>query len=153
MMLRLWEERDIEAVAALEAACIRCPWTEDMLREEFHNPAYRCVVCEDEGEVRGYAGWWTVADWFEISNVAVDAAFQRRGIARALLGWVLEAAERENLAVTLEVARGNEAALALYRAAGFREEGVRRSYYGPGEDALILWRRRGTGDPDTAENG
>ena len=43
--------------------------------------------------------------------------------------------------MTLEVARGNEAALALYRAAGFREEGVRRSYYGPGEDALILWRR------------
>ena len=32
-------------------------------------------------------------------------------------------------------------ARALYRAAGFAEEGVRRGYYGPGEDAVILWKR------------
>lgn len=142
MILRPWEERDIAAVAALEAACIRCPWSEAMLLEEFRNPAYRCVVCVEEGAVRGYIGWWTVADWFEISNIAVDGACRRRGIGRALLGFVTEAAERESADVTLEVSRGNEAALRLYQAANFCEEGVRRNYYGAGEDALILWRRR-----------
>lgn len=153
MILRPWEERDIGKIASLEAAWIRCPWTENMLREEFRNPAYRCVVCEENGEVCGYAGRWTVADWSEISNVVVDAAFRRRGIGRALLCQILEEADRNCADVTLEVARGNEAALGLYRAAGFCEEGVRRNYYGSGEDALILWRRKGVGDSDSAKNG
>ena len=44
--------------------------------------------------------------------------------------------------VFLEVARGNTAAISLYRNLGFVETGVRKSYYkrkdGQFEDALIL---------------
>ena len=37
----------------------------------------------------------------------------------------------------MEVRRGNEPARALYESLGFRTEGVRKSYYTDGEDAII----------------
>ena len=40
--------------------------------------------------------------------------------------------------MTLEVRRGNAAARRLYESLGFEEVGVRRNYYGSGEDALIM---------------
>jgi len=42
--------------------------------------------------------------------------------------------------VTLEVRRSNAPARALYSSLGFEEAGVRRDYYGRGEDALIMRR-------------
>jgi ribosomal-protein-alanine N-acetyltransferase len=40
---------------------------------------------------------------------------------------------------TLEVRRSNEAALALYRALGYRQVGVRPRYYAEeGEDAILM---------------
>ena len=39
----------------------------------------------------------------------------------------------------LEVRRGNEPAIALYRSLGYREVGVRPRYYAEdGEDALVM---------------
>ena len=44
--------------------------------------------------------------------------------------------------VTLEVRVSNEPAIALYRSFGFEEAGIRKRYYGDGEDALIMWLRK-----------
>mgnify|MGYP003330789341 CR=1 FL=1 len=52
-----------------------------------------------------------------------------------------EAAGQGAQHATLEVAASNEAAQALYAAAGFRTAGVRRAYYRNGDDALIQWMR------------
>ena len=38
----------------------------------------------------------------------------------------------------LEVRAGNVAARRLYRLLGFRDLGVRRGYYGPGQDAIVM---------------
>jgi ribosomal protein S18 acetylase RimI-like enzyme len=38
----------------------------------------------------------------------------------------------------LEVRAGNIAARRLYRRLGFRDLGVRRGYYGPGQDAIVM---------------
>ena len=40
--------------------------------------------------------------------------------------------------VTLEVRRSNLAARQLYRKFEFEERRLRRHYYGPGEDAIIM---------------
>jgi len=42
----------------------------------------------------------------------------------------------------LEVRRENAEAIALYRSFGFTERGVRRNYYGRGQDAIIMSRTR-----------
>jgi ribosomal protein S18 acetylase RimI-like enzyme len=51
-----------------------------------------------------------------------------------------EAQERHATVITLEVRRENAAAMKLYESLGFTERGVRRNYYGRGQDAIIMSR-------------
>jgi ribosomal protein S18 acetylase RimI-like enzyme len=45
--------------------------------------------------------------------------------------------------VFLEVRAGNVVARRLYRQLGFKDLGVRRGYYGPGQDAIVMELRLG----------
>jgi ribosomal-protein-alanine N-acetyltransferase len=75
----------------------------------------------------------------EILTLAIAPARRRCGFGRALLAGALEEARRRGArAVFLEVSEANEAARALYTAAGFAEVGRRRAYYRDGTDALVL---------------
>lgn len=63
-------------------------------------------------------------DRWQISNVAVDAAYRRRGIARRLMALALADARRQGGTwALLQVRHDNEAALALYRGLGFEALG------------------------------
>ncbi|MBL6456055.1 GNAT family N-acetyltransferase [Belnapia sp. T6] len=82
-----------------------------------------------------------VADEAEILTLAVAPARRRQGSGAELLAGAMQGAIlRGAAAMFLEVAEGNAAALALYRAAGFAEVGRRRRYYADGADALVLRR-------------
>lgn len=81
------------------------------------------------------------ADEAEILTLAIAPDHRRRGLGGALLaGAIAQAALRGAAAMFLEVSEGNEAARALYAAAGFVEAGRRRRYYPDGADALVLRR-------------
>jgi ribosomal-protein-alanine N-acetyltransferase len=88
----------------------------------------------------GFALAWHAADEVHLLDLAVDPGARRRGVGRelvrAVLGYAREARAR---LVLLEVRRSNDAAIALYRSAGFSENGVRRGYYSDnGEDAVEM---------------
>jgi ribosomal-protein-alanine N-acetyltransferase len=72
----------------------------------------------------------------------VAGPWQRRGIGREVLGFVLRLARELGAhRILLEVRPSNEAARALYAAAGFTEIATRRGYYPAGagrEDAIVL---------------
>lgn len=95
--------------------------------------------------VVGYAALERQPFAAELQAILVDARWRGRGVARRLLAEVIEQARvwgSERL--LLEVRAGNPSAIALYRAAGFVEDGVRRGYYPPRqagavrEDALLM---------------
>ncbi len=93
--------------------------------------------------VDGFILMRAVADEAEILTLAVRPAARRRGEGGRLIGeGVLAAAARGAARVFLEVAGDNEAARALYAAAGFVEAGRRPGYYrsadGGRRDALLL---------------
>jgi ribosomal-protein-alanine N-acetyltransferase len=94
--------------------------------------AFPFAVAEPE---QGFLAWREVAAGeFEILNLAVSPAARRRGIAGALLTFVLRPGRW-----FLEVRESNAAARALYRKAGFAEAGERVRYYrGPDEKAIVL---------------
>jgi [ribosomal protein S18]-alanine N-acetyltransferase len=94
------------------------------------------------GHLVGFTVVWLVADELQLLNIAVDGPARRHGVGRELLGRVLERARAKRASVTLEVRAGNEAALRLYRAMGFRECGRRQGYYQDNaEDAILMtWR-------------
>ena len=51
---------------------------------------------------------------------------------------IAEARGKGVVFVTLEVRRSNLAARHLYRKFSFEERRLRRHYYGPGEDAIVM---------------
>jgi len=134
-------EADLDAIMEIEEACFNEPWQRDAMRDEITRSAWSTVIkAEIEGEIAGFAVYWTVADERHLQNVATAPAYRRRGVGNALVRHVVDQARRTSAAVVfLEVRVSNEAAKRLYAAHGFREIGVRRGYYQDnGEDAIVM---------------
>jgi ribosomal-protein-alanine N-acetyltransferase len=142
----LSSDADLDAVLAIEAESFTSPWTREMYVAELeHAGVSFCYLARDETrQTLGFCSFWRVLDELHVNNLAVAHAHRRRGIATALMTFVLnEGARLGAHRATLEVRRSNEAARRLYEQLGFVAAGVRRAYYtNPIEDALVLWRER-----------
>ena len=132
---------DLDAIMAIEEACFAAPWPRDAMREELERCAWSTVIkAEIDGEIAGFAIYWTVVDERHLQNLATAPGFRRRGVADALVRQVVSEARSSGAAVVLlEVRASNEAAKALYASHGFRPAGIRRGYYQDnGEDAIVM---------------
>jgi ribosomal-protein-alanine N-acetyltransferase len=133
---------DAARVAAIEATSFARPWSEEAFRHELVLPFSQALVAHpaaDPGVVAGYAVAWHVADESHLLDLGVAPPFRRRGLGRLLAEAVVAGARaRRSRLVTLEVATGNHAARALYSGLGFVTRELRRDYYGPGDDAIVM---------------
>lgn len=132
---------DLDEVMAIERSSFSMPWSRSaFLYELERNRVARCRVMRDGDHVIAYVCLWEIADELHITNLAVHPSFRRRGIARTLLGEVLDAARRSGRRlVVLEVRPSNKEARTLYETFGFRVIGRRHGYYyDTGEDALVM---------------
>jgi ribosomal-protein-alanine N-acetyltransferase len=153
--------RDLEGILAVDAATFERPWTRAMYEWEWtHSDVARFYVARSGGAVIAYCAGWAIFDELHVNNLAVDPGWRRRGVASALLTFVLQDAAAEGATrATLEVRRSNDPARLLYERFGFTFAGVRTAYYRePVEDALVLWRNRPgrggqTGNPDVEPAG
>lgn len=101
----------------------------------------RCLLIAEEGNVvLGFIQFAAVLDTSEVESIAVAASALRQGVGSALLHQAIQVARRDGVSrMLLEVRAGNEAALRLYRSAGFVSVGRRPNYYSrPVEDAELL---------------
>lgn len=130
----------VPAIAALERQCFSAPWSESALLEEVENPQALFLCALWQGQPVGYVGCVWVLDEGAICNVAVDAAYRRRGIAKALLTELARRGKKLGLAqLGLEVRVSNLGAQALYKDLGYEVLGLRKNFYQqPREDALIM---------------
>lgn len=81
----------------------------------------------------------TVEQVCDLHRVVVDPAYRRRGVATGLMRAAARAARQRGAAqMMLEVRWDNDPAILAYQRFGFEQLGVRRNYYGPGQDALIM---------------
>jgi [ribosomal protein S18]-alanine N-acetyltransferase len=140
--MRWW---DIDVLLPLENDLFRdLPWSAAGFWSELAGvPKTRWyVVAEDAGVLVGYAGMSAIAHEADVQTVAVRRDRQGTGIGDQLVEALLaEARHRGVNRVMLEVRDGNAAAQRLYERHGFTGLGRRRSYYGPGLDAVVMERR------------
>jgi len=132
---------DLDSVLAIERVSFPTPWSRGAFVYELkENQVARCWVTRAAGEVVGYLCVWEVGSELHITNLAVHPAWRRRGIARTLLGAILEDARRRGFTLAvLEVRPAKQEAPGLYERFGFRVIGRRKGYYyDTGEDALIM---------------
>lgn len=132
---------DLDAVTAIEGSIYPHPWTRGNFADSLA-AGYHCWIAECSGRMAGYTIVAVAAGEAHLLNLSVDAPWQRRGIGRDILNFVLRLARDYGAGrILLEVRPSNAAALALYAAGGFSEIGVRRDYYPAGdarEDAIVL---------------
>ena len=97
------------------------------------------VAVVDE-RVVGFAAGAVVLEEAELESVAVDDAWRRCGVGRALSEAVFAWAGAQGATrMRLEVRSANGAAQGLYRGMGFEECGLRRGYYAdPVDDAVLM---------------
>jgi ribosomal-protein-alanine N-acetyltransferase len=141
--------RHLRSVLRIEAQVYPRPWSLSLFVSELALRATRVYyVARVDGLVVGYAGLMLAGDDAHVTTIAVDPAWQRRGIAsRLLLNCARVAKERGARHLTLEVRVSNAPAQALYRQFGFHPAGVRRGYYvETNEDALVMWAENIDGD-------
>jgi ribosomal protein S18 acetylase RimI-like enzyme len=93
-----------------------------------YDPALDLAV-EADGEAAGYALFWLdpVTKVGLVEPMRVEAAYQRRGLARAMLTAGLDRLAKRG-ARRLKVGYGTDVARALYVGAGFRVTSTSRSY-------------------------
>ena len=132
---------DLKAVAEIERASYRFPWSHGIFRDCLL-AGYHSLVLEVAGIITGYGIMSFAAGEAHVLNICVHPGAQRLGYGRRLLNALLVRAEESEVErVFLEVRPSNQTALKLYRSAGFEQIGIRPSYYqadGGREDAVIL---------------
>lgn len=154
-LIRRMELKDLDAVAAIEAATFARPWSRGSFEQELtRNVAARYLVAELDGQVVGYAGAWIILDESHVTNIAIEETFRGRGIGKQLTAGLMQYLSNLGAAyATLEVRVSNERAQNLYRSLGFVSIGKRKKYYEDNnEDAfLMVCDHMPPADPDFTE--
>ncbi len=141
--LRPMRREDLPAILDIERRAFAQPWSRAFFEKELATTFARLMVAVDEqrpgAEIVGYTCRWRVADEVHLLNVAVRAEQRGGGIGRLLVEAVIAEGRAARARVMfLEVRAGNVVARRLYRHLGFHDLGVRRGYYGPGQDAIVM---------------
>jgi ribosomal-protein-alanine N-acetyltransferase len=134
-----------QVAAALHgAAGFHEPWTTQAFADLLTMPGAAGLLVLADEEPIGLVLWRIAADEAEILTICTLPGQRRTGAGRHLLAAAIGAMQAAGVRrLFLEVAVDNDAAIGLYRAFGFTDEGRRRGYYqGPtgAVDALILGR-------------
>ncbi|WP_022871777.1 ribosomal protein S18-alanine N-acetyltransferase [Nesterenkonia alba] len=149
LIARAMRTADIPAVLALERQLFpHDAWPEEFFRQELaqaderlpaNQRTRRFWVVEEAGRIIGYAGMMCVLPLADVQTVAVDPAYQGRGLGSWLMGLIEDEARRRGADdLLLEVRADNPGAQRLYRRLGFEQIHLRRSYYPDGGDALVM---------------
>lgn len=139
--VRPMETVDLESVLALERRVYEFPWSLENFRSCLAANYESWILLCDNNNV-GHAVLSAAAGEAHLLNISIDSGYQRRGLGRKLLRYMLARAQLRKAEVTfLEVRVSNLKALQLYHSEGFNEIGIRKGYYPAGkarEDAVVL---------------
>ena len=145
-LVRPMEERDVDAVAAIEASAFTTPWKATSFRNLLDRTGAVLLVLEvPPHQIGGYTVLWCIQDQGELANIAVIPELRDRRLGAHLLDRVIEIARARGVeSLYLEVRVSNQRARSMYASRDFEEIGVRRDYYEkPREDGRVLVKRLG----------
>lgn len=142
--LRAMTGHDLTAVMEVEKAAYEFPWTLPIFRDCLRVGCHCFVYETAQRGVIGHGIMSVAIGECHILNICVHPDYQRQGLGRGMVEFLLDFARQKKARVALlEVRISNTAAYQLYTRLGFDEIGLRKSYYPARdgrEDAIILAR-------------
>ena len=140
-MIRKMEIKDADSVYRIENQAFFEPWSKKSLIKDLESNSFLShYVYEYEGRIVGFYIASHVLDEVEIFTIAVDSAYRKMGIGKAMLDHLIDISKKRNdKEIYLEVSTKNIAAINLYRKFDFKIIGIRKNYYQKlGEDAYNM---------------
>ncbi|MDG1445997.1 MAG: ribosomal protein S18-alanine N-acetyltransferase [Methylophilaceae bacterium] len=126
---RVMQVDDLDAVTQIESTIYSHPWTRGNFSDSLKSRHEAWVLTEKE-VIIGYALMMMVLDEAHLLNIALAKAYQKQGLGRLILNFMIDRARHLNaLNMFLEVRVSNKAALSLYDSVGFVEMSIRKGYY------------------------
>lgn len=132
------EKEDAECIASMEKEYFPDNWSEKSIAQQIENK--KVITINFGTQILGYCIYMIAADEGEILRIATDIKMRKSGLGKKLITSVINEMKESGVQeVFLEVRKGNEGAIALYKSVGFKEIGVRKGYYRDnGEDAVLF---------------
>jgi ribosomal protein S18 acetylase RimI-like enzyme len=115
------------------AAHVREYFGRDSVAAELQNPDVRYMIARGDDAIAGFVKIRSgdapdaipCADAVEVQQLYVDAAWQRKGVGRALMDWAVATAREQGRAgLWLSVWQDADWAKTFYEAYGFRKAGI-----------------------------
>ena len=115
-------------------------WNYNILKQELLNKNSIYFVAKNEdNDILGFAGFLTILDEANITNIVIKKSFRNQGIGSLLLKHLISVCTEHNLqSITLEVNEHNINAINLYKKFNFKSLGIRKKYYNNTDDAIIM---------------
>lgn len=121
---------DLDAVMRIENAAQLTPWSRQSFADCLDNDYYVCHVIRHQQNIVAFQVASFILDESHLLSIAVAPAFQRRGLASALLQQLrVDAQQHDTRCIYLEVRASNKGAQSLYERFGFQHYSDRPNYY------------------------
>ena len=134
--------KDIDAVYEIEHSSFSLPWTKEaFFYEMMDNQHSYYVLAETADGIVGFCGLWIIIDECHVTNIAIRPEHRGKKLGEKLMRAAMEKAKEKGAkAMTLEARVSNTPARNLYEKLGFKNGGIRKSYYSDNfEDAIVMW--------------
>jgi ribosomal-protein-alanine N-acetyltransferase len=135
-------EQHLDAVLQIEQQAYAHPWLRANFSDSLRS-GYQAQLLLADATLLGYFVAMKGVDEVHLLNITVAPPYQRQGWARVMLDALAIWAKGQGaLWLWLEVRAGNQRAMEVYEASGYRRVGERKSYYpaaqGQREDAVVM---------------
>jgi len=136
---------DAKSIASMSARLVETglprSWTAQRVEKHIRRTGSVVLTSRVSGGLAGFAIMHFGDEAAHLNLLAVEPAYQRRGIGRYLVNWLEESAiTAGTFMVSLEVRADNIGALNFYRELGYQETGLIPDYYSGMCDAALLAR-------------
>ena len=136
---------DAEPIALMSRELIETglpwTWTPERVTRNLRRPETLVLTARDGERMAGFAIMQFGDERAHLSLLAVRPDYQRHGIARRMLAWLVESALTAGIAsIHLELRETNLAARRFYLGQGFAETARLPKYYSGAETAVRMMR-------------
>lgn len=131
-----------EALSDLDKMCVGTEgWSAESFKSEAAKENGIVIYAYENSRIIGLICGFFAADEAEITSVAVDDNYRRRGIGDRLIKSFFERLPKSTVSIFLEVRESNIPAVLLYKKHGFFPVGMRKNFYSdPIENAILMKR-------------
>ena len=145
-IIRAGKDTDIsvfEQLSALDRSAVGSEgWSAESFRSEAEKENGAVLYITDGDEVVALLSGYSAVGEGDITSVAVDPRYRRRGLAKMLIDEFAGLLPDDTEGIFLEVRESNAAAIALYEKCGFERLSVRKNFYdAPRENAVVMVKR------------